>query len=38
MEDKKRLYPPYRFEIEMILNKKENEHFLSDIISYYKKD
>lgn len=37
-EDKKRLYPPYRFEIEMILSQKFNPNLLTDIVSYYKKD
>lgn len=37
-EDKKRLYPPYRFEIEMILKKQFNPNLLADIVSYYKKD
>lgn len=36
-ESKDRLYPPYRFEIEMIRNKKFNPSFLDDIRTYYKK-
>ena len=35
---KERLYPPYRFEIEMILEKKFNSHLYHDIRTYYKKD
>ena len=35
-ESKERLYPPYKFEIEMIRNKKFNEHLLEDIRDYYK--
>ena len=30
-------YPPYKFEIEMIRNKKFNDNLVSDIISFYKK-
>ena len=33
----KKEYPPYKFEIEMIKNKKFNENLISDIIEYYKK-
>ena len=33
---KERLYPPYKFEIEMIRNKKFNENLLEDIRNYYK--
>lgn len=36
-ESKERLYPPYRFEIEMIRNKKFNPSFLDEIRTYYKK-
>ena len=35
MEDKNRDYPPYRFEIEMIRNKKFNENLIKDINDYY---
>ena len=31
-----RTYPPYRFEIEMIKNKKFNDNLISDIEKYYK--
>jgi len=31
-----RLYPPYKFEIEMIKNKKFNEKLIEDIEAYYK--
>ena len=34
--DKNRLYPPYKYEIEMIRNKKFNENLLKDIRNYYK--
>ncbi len=33
----KKEYPPYKFEIEMIKNKKFNENLINDIIEYYKK-
>ena len=33
---KDRLYPPYKFEIEMIKNKKQNPKLLEDIRNYYK--
>ena len=33
----KKEYPPYKFEIKMIKNKKFNENLISDIIEYYKK-
>ena len=33
---KERMYPPYKFEIEMILNKKFNENLINDIRKYYK--
>lgn len=36
-EDKNRLYPPYKFEIEMIRNKKFNPNFLNEIRKYYQK-
>ena len=29
-------YPPYKFEIEMIRNKKFNDNFINDIINFYK--
>ncbi len=32
---KERLYPPYKFEIEMIKNKKFNDNLISDIRNYY---
>lgn len=35
-EPQKRLYPPYKFEIEMIRNKEFNPNLLEDIRSYYK--
>ena len=35
-EDKNRIYPPYKFEIEMIRNKEYNENLLNDIRNYYK--
>ena len=35
-DDKARIYPPYKFEIEMIRNKKFNENLLKDIRNYYK--
>lgn len=34
--DKKRLYPPYKFEIEMIRKKEFNSNLLEDIRSFYK--
>lgn len=37
-EDKERLYPPYKFEIAMIKEKKFNENLMNDIRKYYKKD
>lgn len=36
--DKNRLYPPYRFEIDMIKNQKFNPDLLWDIRNYYRKD
>ena len=33
---KEKIYPPYKFEIEMILNKKFNNNLLNDIRQYYK--
>lgn len=33
---KDRTYPPYKFEIEMIRNKKCNENILEDVRNYYK--
>ena len=35
-DSKERLYPPYKFEIEMIKNKKFNADFLNKIRNYYK--
>lgn len=35
-DDKKRLYPPYKFEIEMIRKKEFNPNLLEDIRSFYK--
>ena len=35
-EDKKRVYPPYKFEIEMLKNSKFNPNLLNDIRNYYK--
>ena len=32
----KKEYPPYRFEIEMIRNKKFNENLINDIINFYR--
>ena len=34
--DNKKIYPPYKFEIEMIRNKKINENLIEDIRNYYK--
>lgn len=34
--DKKRAYPPYKFEIDMIKNKKFNNNLLEDVRKYYK--
>ena len=34
---KDRTYPPYKQEIEMIKNKKENPNLLEDIVNYYSK-
>lgn len=36
IDDKKRLYPPYKFEIEMIRNKEFNPNLLEDIRAFYK--
>ncbi len=33
---KERMYPPYKFEIKMILNKKFNNNLINDIRNYYK--
>ena len=33
---KEKMYPPYKFEIEMILNKKFNDNLINDIRNYYK--
>lgn len=35
-DSKERLYPPYKFEIEMIRNKKFDSNFLENIRKYYK--
>jgi len=35
-DSKERLYPPYKFEIEMIKNKKFNENLDEDVRNYYK--
>lgn len=35
---KNKEYPPYKFEIEMIRNKKFNDNLANDIISFYKKN
>ena len=35
-DSKERMYPPYKFEIEMILNKKFNKNLINDIRNYYK--
>ena len=35
-EEKNKIYPPYKFEIEMIKNRKMNTHLLEDIRTYYK--
>ncbi len=34
--EKEKIYPPYKFEIEMIRNKKFNNNLLEDIRNYYK--
>lgn len=34
-DSKERLYPPYKYEIEMIRNKKFNKNLISDIRNYY---
>ncbi len=36
-ESKERLYPPYKFEIDMIKNKKFNNNLIEDIRNHYKK-
>lgn len=36
-DSKERIYPPYKFEIEMIRNKEFNPEFLNNIRAYYKK-
>ena len=36
-DDKNRLYPPYKYEIDMIRNKKFNNNLLNDIRNEYKK-
>lgn len=36
-DSKERIYPPYKFEIEMIRNKKFNPEFLNMIRDYYRK-
>ena len=35
-DSKNRMYPPYKFEIEMIKNKKINHNLIEDIRNYYK--
>lgn len=35
---KEKVYPPYKFEIEMIRKQEMNPHLLDDIRNYYKKD
>ena len=35
-DSKERIYPPYKFEIEMIRNKKFDQEFLNNIRNYYK--
>lgn len=35
-DSKQKVYPPYKFEIEMIRNKKNNIHLIEDIRAYYK--
>jgi len=35
-DTKKRVYPPYKFEIEMIKNKKYNHNLIDDIKEFYK--
>lgn len=35
--EKEKIYPPYKFEIEMIRNGKMNHHLIEDIRNYYKK-
>ena len=35
-EDKERIYPPYKFEIEMLRDGKFNENLMEDIRNYYK--
>ena len=35
-EDKKKIYPPYRFEIEMIRNRKFDSNLFKEIREYYK--
>ena len=35
-EDKKKIYPPYRFEIEMVRNRKFNSNLFNEIREYYK--
>ena len=36
-DSKERIYPPYKFEIEMIRNKEFNPELLNNIRAYYKK-
>ncbi len=35
-DTKERMYPPYKFEIEMIKNKEKNDNLIKDIRNYYK--
>ena len=37
IDDKERIYPPYKFEIEMIRNKTFDANILNNIINYYKR-
>jgi len=37
-EDKNRIYPPYRFEIEMLKRQTFDSHLYENIVNYYKKD
>lgn len=36
-DDKERIYPPYKFEIEMLRNGKFNENIMNDIRKFYQK-
>lgn len=37
-EDKEKIYPPYKFEIEMIKNQKMNHNLIEDIRNFYSRD